>query len=106
VIAASRRVCAAHRWGLTLVEVLVVIAVITVLFLLLVPAVQSGRESARRNGCANNLKQLAMAAQQYVNAYGVYPSGIRWQYDPVSGMFWTSGSCLLMMMEHTEYKHV
>ena len=54
--------------GFTLVELLVVIAIIGVLVGLLLPAVQSARESARRSNCANNMKQLGLAYQNYHDA--------------------------------------
>ena len=59
----------------TLVELLVVIAVIGVLVAMLLPAIQSAREAARRNGCANNLKQLGLSLNQHVEAKRAYPPG-------------------------------
>lgn len=59
--------------GFTLVEVLVVVAIIGVLVALLLPAVQAARESARKATCVNNMKQMGLAANLYADSYNFFP---------------------------------
>ena len=69
-------VCPFRRTGLTLVELLVVIAIIGILIGMLLPAVQTVREAARRTKCANNIRQLTLATHSYESAIQYFPPGL------------------------------
>jgi prepilin-type N-terminal cleavage/methylation domain-containing protein/prepilin-type processing-associated H-X9-DG protein len=98
--------CSPRRQGFTLIELLVVIAIIGVLVSLLLPAVQSAREAARRSQCVNNLKQLGLALQNYESAVGAFPQGGQSApNNPGAGLTdwagWSAHTMLLPYLEQT-----
>lgn len=101
------------RRAFTLVELLVVIAIIGTLVGLLLPAVQSAREAARRSQCTNNLKQTGLALQNYHEARRQLPEG--WLCNPdrsdahhaEEGVGWGWGSRILPYVEeNTTFKSI
>ena len=82
-----------RRAGFTLIESLVVIAIVALLIALLLPAVQAARESARRTTCKNHLKQFGLALHNYHETHGALPLG------NVPGIYWTFQSLVLPQLE-------
>lgn len=66
--------------GFTVVELLVSVAIIGLLIAIILPAVQSSREAARRMDCSNRLRQISLAVELYTSDWRYYPSGSGWKY--------------------------
>ena len=76
---------AARLQGFTLVESLIVVAIIGILIALLLPAVQASREAARSMRCRGNLKQLALALHNYHDVHKTFPPGVQFDYNDDPG---------------------
>lgn len=89
--------------GFTLVELLVVIAIIGILIALLLPAVQAAREAARRAQCTNQLKQIALACQNYHDIYKTFPTGqvVTGPTGQADGWGWAWSAFILPEMEQS-----
>jgi len=95
--------------GFSLVELLVVIAIIGILIALLLPAVQSAREAARRTQCSNHLKQLGLAMLNYEFSHGVLPIGFvdapLWSHSG-AGTGWPGTTALAQLLPYLEQGNV
>lgn len=93
--------------GFTLIELLVVIAIIGVLIALLLPAVQSAREAARRAQCTNNLKQIGLACHNYVDAMGSFPANLYLHPNYATSTYsWNNSSWLVFLLPYMEQRAV
>ncbi|MCH2200351.1 MAG: DUF1559 domain-containing protein [Fuerstiella sp.] len=88
------------RYGYTLIELLVIFAIIGVLIAILLPAVQTAREAARRIQCANNLRQLGLAIHYYHDYHGSFPPGC--MDDEHKQESWGWGTFILPQIEQNQ----
>jgi len=72
------------RRGFTIVELLVVISIIGILMALIIPAVQSSRETARQSECLNKLRQVGISLQSYYAQKKTFPAGAIYRADPAA----------------------
>jgi type II secretory pathway pseudopilin PulG len=90
--------CGPSRFGITLVELIVVLGALAVVTALILPAIQQSREAARRSTCKNNLKQFGMGLHNYHEASDSFPFGCvgnpslppekRWSWYTFLGCYW------------------
>jgi prepilin-type N-terminal cleavage/methylation domain-containing protein/prepilin-type processing-associated H-X9-DG protein len=95
------------RHGFTLIELLVVVSIIGLLCALLLPAVQVAREAARRSQCANNLKQIALAAHNYHDTLGSFPSCL--YLHPAyakKGQAWNNDGWLVLLLPQLDQQAI
>ena len=97
------------KTGFTLVELLVVIAIIGVLVGLLLPAVQSAREAARRMSCTNNLKQIGLAMHNYHDTRNGFPEGATAQFGaslPQTNLIVSGFAAILPFIEEANLQNL
>ena len=96
------------KLGFTLIELIMVIAIIGILIALLLPAINAAREAARRAKCLNNEKQIALAMHNYLSTFNAFPPSATLKKDPADGKKAIVGgySFLAKLLPYLEYNSV